>query len=98
VGRERKLHQRAAQADWRVGSGVVVVTPLVGDAVELHGTSAVVWAVLDMPRTAEEVFSEALQIDPLLDVADVRSALDQMVEQSLVWRSGDDAAVGDIAI
>jgi hypothetical protein len=39
-----------------------------------------------------------LQIDPLLDVADVRSALDQMVEQSLVWRSGDDAAVGDIAI
>ncbi len=92
------MHQRAAQADWRVGNGCVRVMPVVGEAVELTGVSAVVWAVLDLPRTEAEVFAEALQIDPLLDRHDVSVALHELVERALVWCSDPDAGRRDIAI
>lgn len=81
-----------------MGHGNVRVTPLVGEPIELTGVAAVVWAVLDMPRTANEVFAEALQIDPLLDEADVRAALDGMIESSLVWTNDDERSEGEIAI
>jgi phosphoglycolate phosphatase-like HAD superfamily hydrolase len=93
-----QVHQRAAQAEWRVSNACVHVMPVVGDAVELTGASAAVWAVLDRPRTEAEVFAEALQIDPLLDRDEVASALRELVSRSLVWCDDPGAARRDIAI
>ena len=76
-----------------MGHGTIRVTPVVGDTIELSGVRAIVWAVLDQPRTRRQVLDESLAVDPLLDESAILATLGEMRSSGLVWLSAQDIAI-----
>ena len=76
-----------------MGHGTIRVTPVVGDPIVLDGVRAIVWAVLDLPRTQREVVAEALATEPLLDESEILATLSDLRSSGLVWLSAQDIAI-----
>jgi hypothetical protein len=83
--------------EWTVSNNAVQLSPPTGKEVELIGSAAAVWAVLEEPRTLLAVTAEALGLDPALDEYQVRTILESLVAQRLVARIAADSA-GDVAV
>ncbi len=62
---------------------------------DLIGGAAMVWAVLDRPRTLDEMIVELVELDPTIDEAMVASILNDLVGQFLVAR---EALSKDVAV
>lgn len=62
---------------------------------DLIGSAAMVWAVLDRPRTLDEMIVELVELDPTIDEAMVASILTDLVGQFLVAR---EALSKDVAV
>lgn len=90
---EEALFQRQPCVDWMVGVGTVHITPFEGDRIDLAGVQAIIWSVLERPRTWAELLTEVWAVDPLLDEAVVRETVDEMVGVRTVARSVRDIAV-----
>jgi hypothetical protein len=72
--------------EWTVAKGRVHLSPPAGGTVDLIGGAAMVWAVLDRPRTLDELLVELVELDPTIDDAMVASILNDLVAQFLVAR------------
>ncbi|CAB4583005.1 unannotated protein [freshwater metagenome] len=83
--------------EWTVSNNAVQLSPPTGKAVDLVGSAAVVWAVLEEPRTLAAVTREAFDLDPALDEYQVRTILESLVAQRVVARDAADGA-GDVAV
>lgn len=86
VGGKIETYRRMPLVEWTVSKGRVHLSPPAGKAIDLIGGAASVWAVLDRPRTLDEVMSEIVELDPTIDQPTVASILNDMVGQSLVAR------------
>ena len=62
---------------------------------DLIGGAAMVWAVLDRPRTLDEMIVELVELDPAIDEAMVASILNDLVAQFLVAR---ESLATDVAV
>jgi hypothetical protein len=81
-------YQRDAGALWRDAGEHVVALPSVGgqDVFVLGGGGAIVWRLLEQPRTLEEMLAD-LRLEAPSDVVprdDVQVALDELVRLGLV--------------
>ncbi len=81
--------------EWTVGKGRVHLSPPAGGTMDLIGGAAMVWAVLDRPRTLDEMIVELVELDPTIDEAMVASILNDLVGQFLVAR---EALSKDVAV
>ena len=84
--------------EWTVGKGSVHLSPPTGRPIELVGSAAAVWAVLDEARALAAVTSEAIDLDPALDEYQCKSILDDLVAQRLVARDEVSSATDDVAV
>ena len=81
-----ETYRRMPLVEWTVGKGRAHLNPPAGRTVDLLGGAALVWAVLDRPRTLDEIMRELADMDPTLEVEVVRSILDDLVVQMLAAR------------
>lgn len=81
-----ETYRRMPLVEWTVGKGRVHLNPPAGKTVDLIGGAAMVWAVLDRPRTVEEIMAEMVELEPTLEAEVVRSILTDLVAQMLVAR------------
>jgi hypothetical protein len=81
--------------EWTVSKGRVHLSPPAGKPMDLIGGAAMVWAVLDRPRTLEELIGELVELDPAIDDAMVASILNDLVAQFLVAR---ESLAKDVAV
>lgn len=86
VGGKIETYRRMPLVEWTVSKGRVHLSPPAGKAIDLIGGAASVWAVLDRPRTMEEVMGELVELDPAIDRPTVESILHDLVNQYLVAR------------
>lgn len=86
VGGKIETYRRMPLVEWTVSKGRVHLSPPAGKAIDLIGGAASVWAVLDRPRTLEELMDEIVELDPAIDQPTVASILNDLVGQFLVAR------------
>jgi len=84
--------------EWTVSKSAVHLSPPTGRPIELVGSAAAVWAVLEEARTLAAVTSEAIDLDPGLDEYQCRSILDDLVTQRLVARDQVSSATDHVAV
>ncbi len=84
--------------EWMVSKGSVHLSPPTGSPVELVGSAAAVWAVLEEARTLAGVTSEAISLDAALDEYQCQSILDDLVARRLVARDEVASSADDVAV
>lgn len=84
--------------EWTVSKSSVQLSPPTGNTIELVGSAAAVWAVLEEARTLTAVTSEAIGLDPALDEYQCLSILDDLVARRLVARETVATSADDVAV
>ena len=91
------MYRRMPLVEWQVSAGRIHASPPTGRPHELIGGAAMVWAVLDRPRTLKELMVELIELDPGLDEGQVSGILGELVQNRLVAREAE-RKTGEIAV
>ena len=77
-------YRRHGDVLWRLAHDRVVARRIGMEGVDLQGATALVWVVLDEPRSLTEIMAELAAADHHLDHADVAMAVEQLTGASLI--------------
>lgn len=91
------IFRRMPLVEWQVASGRVCVTPPMGGPHDLIGGAAMVWAVLDRPRSLRGIMAELRDLDPGLDEGQVLGIISQLIGQHLVAKD-EEAKIRERAV
>lgn len=77
-------YRRHGDVFWRLAHDRVVARRIGMEGSDLQGAAALVWVVLDEPRSLTEIVAELMAADHHLDQADVATAIEQLTGASLI--------------
>jgi hypothetical protein len=87
-----ELYRRLPLVEWQASPGRIHVSPPTGEPHDLVGGAAMVWAVLDRPRSLRGIMAELSDLEPALDEGQVLGIIASMMSASLVAKYSDDVS------